>query len=150
MSILLHTNTASVVLTSCRSNTKFPGTRGTEKEHKKWIKIWKQLKIFYFYIWIFKKKCSQSKAFKNKCKRLKKFSYIHIHKYMVAVHSRKILWRNSLGQWDLSEGHSSQSDFLESLTEMRHHLLDDKEIHLSTIADLLPRLKKMKLKHRYF
>lgn len=35
MSVSLHINTASVVLTSCTLNVKFSGTRGTEKEHKK-------------------------------------------------------------------------------------------------------------------
>lgn len=120
---------------------------------KKNIKNEKKLKIiktFSFYICTFKCKCNQGKAFKNKRKRLKKYSYIHIHKYMAAVHSRKILWRNNLGQWDLSEGHSSLFDFLVSLTEMRHQLLEDKEIHLSTRADLLPGLKKMKLQTIYF
>lgn len=109
---------------------------------KRTSKMKKKLKSFYFYICILKYRCNQHKAFKNNCKRLKKYNHIHIHKYRVAVHSRKILWRNNLGEWDLSEGHSSQFGFLVSLTEIRYCLLEDKEIHLSARADLLPRLKK--------
>lgn len=91
MSVSLHINTASVVLTSCTLNVKFSGTRGTEKEHKKKKKeVIQNHENFVLFMFVYSK-TNGGEGVKINAKDWKIYSYIHIHKYMVAVYSRKIL-----------------------------------------------------------
>lgn len=117
----------------------------TLKKKKKVIQNHENFVLFMFVY----SKTNGGGGVKINAKDWKKYSYIHIHKYMVAVYSRKILWRSSLDHCDLSEEHNSLFHFLVSSTKMRYQPLEDKEIHLSTTADLRPMWKKWR-KYIYF
>lgn len=113
------------------------------------MKSFKIMKTLFFLCLYIQRQIWGVGVVKINAKDWKKYSYIRIHKYMVAVYSRKILWRSSLDHCDLSEEQNSLFHFLVSSTKMRYQPLEDKEIHLSTTADLRPMWKKWR-KYIYF